>query len=386
MFDKLRETVFRRRPSLDDGAVVRAALDPLTQLPTRHVMLERLREARDAGVDGALALCDLDLMKHINDQHGHAAGDEVLQTVALRLGAVLPAASWVTRIGGDEFVVFLPGSGIGEAQHVLTRCMDEVRRPIGLSGGSTIIVTLSVGLATLAASSIDDLLKAVDVAVYAAKSRGRDRLVVFDNDTRKTVTARRELASTVIELQRRNRALRDEARTDALTGLRNRLALDELLNAAVGDPDSRLASAALAFVDIDHFGDYNHLHGDAGGDEALRRVAAAVRDCSRHPDLVFRKGGEELVVVIPDAAEGDALVAAERIRDSVQALGIPHSGSRVAPVLTVTVGLARGGPGRTLRQLLVAASELAMHAKVANGRNRVHDVDLRAARSPAATG
>jgi diguanylate cyclase (GGDEF)-like protein len=358
----------------------------LTQLPTRHAMLDRLREARGAGVSGALALCDLDLMKHINDQHGHAAGDEVLKTVALRLGHIVANGAWVARIGGDEFVAFLPGAGIGDAQRVLSRCMDDIRRPISLSDGSTIIATMSVGLATFASPSVDEVLKAVDVAMYAAKARGRDRLVVFDDDTRKIVTARRELAATVVELQERNRALRDEARTDALTGLRNRLALDELLNVALGEPDSRLAAAAVAFVDIDHFGDYNHLHGDAEGDEALRRVAAAVRDCSRDPDLVFRKGGEELVVVIPDAANGGALVAAERIRGAVEALGIPHSGSRVSPVLTVTVGLARGEAGLTLRQLLVAASELAMRAKSADGRNRVHDIDMRAARSSTASG
>jgi diguanylate cyclase (GGDEF)-like protein len=384
MFDKLRAAIFRKSASIDDAAAARAFADPLTQLPTRHAMLDRLREARGAGVSGALALCDLDLMKHINDQHGHAAGDEVLKTVALRLGHIVADGAWVARIGGDEFVAFLPGAGIGDAQRVLSRCMDDIRRPISLSDGSTIIATMSVGLATFASPSVDEVLKAVDVAMYAAKARGRDRLVVFDDDTRKIVTARRELAATVVELQERNRALRDEARTDALTGLRNRLALDELLDSDAGDPNSRLAAAAVAFVDIDHFGDYNHLHGDAGGDEALRRVAAAVRGCSRDPDLVFRKGGEELVVVIPDAAPGDALVAAERIRSSVQALGIAHAGSRVSPCLTVTIGLASGGAGLPLRQRLVAASELAMRAKVTNGRNRVHDIDMRAAWSTAA--
>lgn len=381
MFERLWAGIFRKRASIDATAVRPAFVDPLTRLPTRHVMIDRLREAHGAGVSGALAMCDLDLMKHINDRHGHAAADDVLRTVSVRLARILAAEAWVARFGGDEFVAFLPGASIAEAHRVLSQCMDEVRRPISLSDGSAIVVTMSVGLATFPASSIDEVMKAVDVAMYAAKARGRDRLVVFDDDTRKIVTARRELASAVIDLQERNRALRDEARTDALTGLRNRLALDELLDSAVGDPDSRFAAAAVAFVDIDHFGEYNHLHGDDGGDEALRRVAAAVRDCSREPDLVFRKGGEELVVVIPGAENGDALVAAERIRRSVQALGIPHAGSGVSPFLTVTVGVAKGGAGLTLRQLLIAASELAMHAKVANGRNRVHDIDMDAPRA-----
>jgi len=74
---------------------------------------------------------------------------------------------------------------------------------------------------------------------------------VFEEDTRQIVTARRELAAAVIELQEHNRALRDEARTDALTGLRNRPALNEVLELTVGADDSPWRRAGVAFVDVE---------------------------------------------------------------------------------------------------------------------------------------
>ena len=376
MLDRLWARLFGRRESFDDERVRHAFVDGLTALPTRHVMAERLREARAAGITGVAAMIDIDHFKQINDRHGHATGDGVLQAVADRFRAEFGSPAWAARVGGDEFFVLLPGADMAEARCRIVRCAELLRAPIVCGEHSVENLTMSVGLATFPAPTNDELLKAVDVAMYAAKARGRDGVVVFDDDTRKIVTARRELASVIVELQERNRALRDDARTDALTGLRNRLALDEVLDVVVGGSDPRFAAAAVAFIDIDHFGDYNHLHGDAAGDEALRRVAAAVRGCSRDADLVFRKGGEELVVVLAGAGHDESRVAAERLRACVQALAIDHAGSKTAPVMTVTVGVASGGASGTLRALMIAASDEAMRAKVDHARNRVHAASL----------
>ncbi|ARN18618.1 hypothetical protein A4W93_01060 [Piscinibacter gummiphilus] len=349
-------------------------------------MVERLRAARDAGTAGVLAMCDLDMFKQHCDHHGHSGGDAMLKAASERLQALLPPPAWLARYGGDEFVAFLPEATLPDARRMLERCLEAIRQPIELPSGSLHHVTMSAGLVTFPAGSIDEVLQGADVALYAAKARGRDRVVVFDDDTRKIVAARRELAAAVFELQERNRALHDEARTDALTGLRNRLALDEVLDATLGGADPRFASAAVAFVDIDHFGNYNHIHSDTLGDAVLRSVAICMRAGSRDPDLVFRKGGEELVVVIPDAVGRAAVVAAERLRAGVEALGIPHSDSSAASVVTVTVGVASGEDGCSLRQLLEAASDQAMRAKVAHARNRVHAVDVKAPRAPGPAG
>ncbi len=349
--------------------------DDLTGLSNRRVMHDTLVAALQDGVAGVVVLLDLDNFKYFNDRHGHQAGDELLRAVAARLRETLADAVCLARNGGDEFVAFLPGRTLAQALRLAQDCVAAMREPVSLAGGAE-IVTVSAGIASLGGPTVDDAWRACDLALHAAKARGCDRVVAFDDDTRRIVAARRDLATTVIELQERNRALREEARTDALTGLRNRLALDELLQGRTADADAVAACPALAFIDVDHFGNYNHVHGDTAGDDALRAVAQAVRGCAREADLVFRKGGEEFVVALP-GADGDAApAAAERIRAAVQALALAHAASPTAGVVTVTIGVASGSPGTPLRQLLDAAAERAMAGKVSGQRNRVHAVRL----------
>jgi diguanylate cyclase (GGDEF)-like protein len=350
-----------------------AAIDELTGLARRTSMGALLAGALARGETGVLVLLDVDHLKLFNDRQGHTFGDELLRIVAHRLAEHLASPPYLARVGGDDFAAFLPQLTIAQGVRAAQACLDAMREPVALHGFSE-IVTLSAGVATLGGGSLDDVWRACDVAMYAAKQRGRDRVVAFDEDTRRVVAERRALASTVSELQERNRALREEARTDALTGLRNRFALDELLDQ--GGTDRRLQHAAVAFIDIDHFGDYNHVHGDTAGDDALQAVAHAIKASARAADHVFRKGGEEFVVVLPDTAAEAAVAAAERIRAAVQALALAHSASAVAAVVTVTIGVASTAPGRTLRQLLSAAAEQAMAAKVNDQRNRVHAVRL----------
>ena len=353
--------------------------DALTGLSTRAAMHRRLDAALQAGGTGVVVLLDVDNFKYFNDRHGRAAGDALLRAIAARLREVFTMADCVARAGGDEFTALLPGLALDDAMRLAQRCLEAMRAPLALaSAGGTEIVTVSVGVSTLdgpARRTVDAVLRACDMALHAAKARGRDRVVAFDGDTRQVVAPERDAAATVAELQRRHRALRQEARTDALTGLRNRLALDELLRGA--DGDRRVQRAAVAFIDVDHFGNYNHVHGDAAGDRALAAVAHAVQACSREADFVFRKGGEEFVVVLPDADNDAAVAAAERMRGAVQDLALPHVASSVAGVVTVTIGVASGPTGSTLRQLLGAAAEKAMAAKVSGQRNRVHAVRLR---------
>jgi diguanylate cyclase (GGDEF)-like protein len=352
--------------------------DDLTGLVNRRVMHDTLVAALQDDVAGAVVGFDLDNFKYFNDRHGHRVGDDLLRLVAARLRESLAGAGCLARVGGDQFMAFLPERDLPAAMREAQACVERMREPVVLSASAE-IVTLSAGVATLDAQSaraVDAVWRACDAALHAAKARGRDRVVAFDDDTRRIVASRRDLMSTVAELQERNRALREEARTDALTGLRNRLALDELLHAVAGEGDRRVQRAAVAFIDVDHFGHFNHVHGDAAGDDALRTVAHAIRACAREADLVFRKGGEEFVVVLPDAGGHAAQAAAERIRGAVESLALVHTGSPVAGVVTVTIGVASGPPGATLRQLLEAAAERAMAAKVGEQRNRVHAVRL----------
>ena len=363
------DRIFRRDRVREHAAVRGAFVDQLTGLATRFVFHEELRAARTRCVSGTVVLFDLDHFKLINDRLGHSVGDEVLIAVANRFRQALPRGAVLARNGGDEFAMFLPDMRNEEAVPLTESLLSAMRLPLGTGVLSKLEVTFSAGIATFDGRSIDDTFRGADVAMYAAKARGRACVVVFGADMGRIVTARRELASTVIELQRRNQELHDVARTDALTGLRNRLALDEVLGAPGEDA---LPPSAVAFIDVDHFGKYNKRYSDAAGDDALRAVAAAIRAATREHDLVFRKGGEEFVVILPDVAMKDALAVAQRIRRGVEELQIEHVDSASAPVVTVTVSLATGPRSMPLRHLLLVADKQAMAAKLGGGRNDVH--------------
>jgi diguanylate cyclase (GGDEF)-like protein len=162
----------------------------------------------------------------------------------------------------------------------------------------------------------------------------------------------------------------EEARTLAdtlVTEARRPIALDEGV-------DVTSKPFAVAFLGIDYFGSYDKRHGDGRGDETLRQVSETIQRTARKNDMVFRKGGEEIVVLLPDATEAEARAAAERMRDAVQALAIRHDGSATAEVVTVTVGIAltRSDERSTVQDLMDRAADAAMQAKLRSERNRVH--------------
>lgn len=154
--------------------------DPLTGLANRRFVSERAdelfsRARRDGSVPAALFI-DLDGFKAVNDTHGHAAGDEVLQEVARRLRQEVRGADVVGRLGGDEFVVLLDGAGsVDPPESVAARLLERVRDPITLPGGDVVTVSASIGIAVGLRDDGDVLVGEADIAAYRAKAAGRDR-------------------------------------------------------------------------------------------------------------------------------------------------------------------------------------------------------------------
>jgi diguanylate cyclase (GGDEF)-like protein len=170
-----------------------------------------------------------------------------------------------------------------------------------------------------------------------------------------------------------NRQLEVLSLTDPLTGLGNRRRFGEMLQ--VGWDTALRGGRALAIlmIDVDHFKRYNDQHGHQAGDECLRQVAEALAASARGgPVLVCRYGGEEFVIVVPDADDAGGIAAGERARAAVAALRLPHPDGAAA-VVTVSVGVASvvPAPGDT-REDLVARADAALYRAKALGRNRVH--------------
>lgn len=155
-----------------------AMRDPLTNLPNRRHLLDRIESALEArAVDGDISLLfiDLDGFKQVNDTFGHEAGDEVLIHTATQLRTATRAHDTVARLGGDEFVVLCERTGADEVDVVAERIAEALREPFGING-SPIAVRASIGAVTASSSySASELLRDADAAMYRAKLNGRDR-------------------------------------------------------------------------------------------------------------------------------------------------------------------------------------------------------------------
>lgn len=173
-----------------------AHFDPLTHLPNRTLLADRLTQAMarvQPEQQQQLAVCfmDLDGFKAVNDAHGHEAGDELLIVVARRLQAHVRTDDTVARQGGDEFVILLNSqSDLAECECAVGRLLQAVREPIVVHGGASI----GIALYPQDASNAETLLRYADQAMYQAKQGGRNRWVFYAPGMVKVPSTPRELA------------------------------------------------------------------------------------------------------------------------------------------------------------------------------------------------
>ena len=181
-----------------------AFYDPLTELPNRRLLMDRLQKALvtsvRTGQHGAVMFLDLDHFKQLNDSLGHDVGDILLQQVATRLKSCVREMDSVARLGGDEFVVLLEGLST-HAQDAASQAeviASKVLRTLGLPyilRGHTYASTPSIGIVNFCdgEDGLDDLLKKADVAMYQAKAAGRNTSRFFDPVTQAALNAQTEL-------------------------------------------------------------------------------------------------------------------------------------------------------------------------------------------------
>ena len=178
-----------------------AFYDPLTELPNRRLLMDRLSHnlatSQRNHRSGAVLLIDLDHFKELNDTKGHGVGDLLLIEVAKRLRSCLRADDTVARLGGDEFVVILSDLGLDsehaavQAELIAEKIRTGINQPASLQGheyhGST-----SVGICMFSGQdlSVDDLIKRADIAMYQAKRSGRNAIRFFDPATHAAMETR----------------------------------------------------------------------------------------------------------------------------------------------------------------------------------------------------
>src|SRR5690606_16566831 len=166
-----------------------ARFDQLTGLPNRTLLRDRLEQsiarARRRSARVAVLFADLDRFKHINDSLGHHAGDDVLRAVAARLTKCTRSENTVARLSGDEFIVAVEDvENIDEVRTLARRLLMELSEPVAMDDGSDIKLTASIGIALFPdhGRDVDVLLQNADIAMYRAKTGGRNTFQVFSPD------------------------------------------------------------------------------------------------------------------------------------------------------------------------------------------------------------
>ena len=221
----------------------------------------------------------------------------------------------------------------------------------------------------IAAGGDDYLYKPVSEAVLCAKMAAMQRIIQM----------RTSLVVLARELDAANQELKRLSASDGLTGIANRRFFDDYFSREWRRSRRCSGEIAILMCDVDHFKAYNDTYGHQAGDDCLRLIAHKTRDSMERPaDLAARYGGEEFVILLPDTPMAGAQSVAEKVRQVIRALNLPHAKSSHRHVtLSIGVAVQAAGEQNTPQTLIEAADRALYRAKYA-GRNLVccHDPRL----------
>jgi len=198
----------------------RATHDLLTGLRNTWGLQVALAPLLESDERLAVLFLDLDHFKDVNDCYGHGVGDRLLQSAARRLERTAPAGALISRNGGDEFVVVLPGAGAAEAPGVAATLLESLRQPFILSTTEH-RSSASIGIALYPQHGLDreELLRRADIALYESKAAGRDRAIVFEPEFDARLRERNGLLADLDRALRREEfVVHYQPRFDVATG------------------------------------------------------------------------------------------------------------------------------------------------------------------------
>ncbi len=179
--------------------------------------------------------------------------------------------------------------------------------------------------------------------------------------------------NTHAELKRHRDYLEEISYLDGLTGIPNRRKFNEYTGYTCSFAAADSAPVSVIMIDIDYFKLFNDRYGHQAGDSCLSMIAQSIsREITRKADLAARYGGEEFAVILPDMPEKTAVAFAEKLRQNVESLNIPHEWSKVSDRVTISLGVASHipNPSFSCHDLIRKADE-ALYRSKQSGRNRV---------------
>ena len=293
----------------------------------------------------------------------------VLQAMATRLGhecavAKDGSAAWEALSAGGVDVLLSDWMMPGVDGPELCR---RVRHELSDRYVYIVLITGQGGhdhvLEGMGAGADDYLVKPVDP--FAVQTR----LVAAERVT----ALHRQVADFRERLEQANVELLERSLTDPLTGLGNRRRMDEDLARVLARARRTGRTFGVALYDIDHFKLYNDYYGHLEGDEVLRRIASCIDGAARAGDTIYRYGGEEFLLLLPEGTVGQVDAAAARIADQVSDLAIPHDARpSTPPWVTVSGGVVCWTPATDLAlPELLHQADVALYEAKDSGRNRI---------------
>jgi len=378
-----------------------ATRDPLSGCSNRRAMFEQAEElmieARDRGTDLACIMLDIDYFKSINDNHGHAKGDEIIAFLGTLLSSISRLEDIVGRYGGEEFCLFLPGLDQDSAVAVAERIRSALVQESGKQATGGINITGSIGVALLTPldERLIDLISRADSALYRAKRGGRDRVVIDDDN----VTTGMDIDVTGQAVSEDGARMSARAATDvisyasapadmeyggydALTGLPNRTLFADRVQQAIDRACRNESQVAVVSIDIDMFKRVNTTLGHDAGDVLIREIGERFASAIRSTDTIAVLGGgdstlvlsrlvsDEFGILITELDNTDSIVwIVQRINESLaEKFVIDGSEINVTAALGVSLYPRDGAEPEALIRSAGVARE---HAKGGGGRHAV---------------
>ena len=324
---KAKEEVNRQNTELQ----YLASRDPMTGCFNRRAFFQLMEKAIDRVEQREEPLCcmmlDIDHFKSINDNHGHDMGDRVIAEVAAEMKAACRDRDLVSRYGGEEFCIALPGLSLDDSVVVAERIRQKVAKLSKEKFDSKFDITISIGVAELTGvGGSGALIKEADMALYSAKENGRNRVVrwnsaemtsiiesldieltgqhsVQDSEATDSTSLVQQTGNIVKILQDRisdlEQALDEQVVEvekqigyDKLTGLPNHLLFYDRVSQSIARAARSGHSVAILYLDIDGFRRVNDAFGLAAGDQVLCEVSERIASILRSSDTVATLGGK----------------------------------------------------------------------------------------------
>lgn len=341
-------------------------------------LARRTAEFQRRGTPFCLLMIDVDHFKKFNDAHGHLAGDEVLRGVARELRGTCREMDIVARYGGEEFAVIMPSTTLREAQAGVLRICSKIAESQFDFEGKALKVTVSGGLAEIAATDDEaNLVKRADEALYAAKKNGRNRGYIQNGTTTEPIVAAGAPAAAANPATPETKpaaaakpaaetadASNDPFRTDVQTGLPNRTAFCEEVRRRAAESNRYDSKLSLMLVKVNTLKKFAERPADPTAELVLRTVSQFLTAGMREMDMVARYQNDTFAVLLPGTPLSQTIAVAERLRAAVARCPLRSKDFELQ--ISVSAGLAEVVRNDDSASLMKRA-EAAVQASISSG-------------------